>query len=116
MVLVDQTLSGAIFLSYLGLAYNILTPAKGISKAFYNIKKGDAAAQRVLEILEAKDDMEDELNIFFKNMEIFRHASHLVGSNASYYYVIGQLLNGKKGVSLSDNLLYSNMFNLLSSH
>ena len=58
----------------------------------------------------AKDDMEDELNIFFKNMEIFRHASHLVGSNASYYYVIGQLLNGKKGVSLSDNLLYSNIW------
>ncbi len=59
MVLVDQTLNGAIFLSYLGLAYNILTPAKGISKAFYNIKKGDAAAKRVLDILEAKDDMED---------------------------------------------------------
>ena len=59
MVLIDQTLDGAIFLSYLGLAYNILTPAKGISKAFYNIKKGDAAAMRVLEILEAQDDMED---------------------------------------------------------
>lgn len=59
MVLMDQTLNGAVFLSYLGLAYNILTPAKGISKAFYNIKKGDAAAQRVLEILEAQDDMED---------------------------------------------------------
>ena len=59
MVLVDQTLNGAIFLSYLGLAYNILTPAKGISKALYNIKKGDAAAQRVLDILEANDDMED---------------------------------------------------------
>ena len=59
MVLVDQTLNGAIFISYLGLAYNILTPAKGISKAFYSIKKGDAAAQRILEILEAKDNMED---------------------------------------------------------
>ena len=59
MVLIDQTLNGAIFLSYLGLAYNILTPAKGISKAYYNIKKGDAAAKRVLEILEAKDQMED---------------------------------------------------------
>ena len=59
MVLIDQTLNGAIFLSYLGLAYNILTPAKGISKAYYSIKKGDAAAMRVLEILEAKDDMED---------------------------------------------------------
>ena len=64
----------------------------------------------------AKDDMEDELNIFFKNMEIFRHASHLVGSNASYYYVIGQLLNGKKGVSLSDNLLYSNIWRTMDSH
>ena len=70
MVLVDQTLNGAIFLSYLGLAYNILTPAKGISKALYNIKKGDAAAQRVLDILEANDDMEDSNeSINLKNLE-----------------------------------------------
>jgi subfamily B ATP-binding cassette protein MsbA len=59
MVLTDQTLNGAIFLSYLGLAYNILTPAKGISKAYYSVKKGDAAAVRIMEILEAQDDMED---------------------------------------------------------
>ena len=70
MVLVDQTLNGAIFISYLGLAYNILTPAKGISKAFYSIKKGDAAAQRILEILEAKDNMEDMLEaVDIKSLE-----------------------------------------------
>ena len=70
MVLIDQTLNGAIFLSYLGLAYNILTPAKGISKAFYIIKKGDAAAKRVLDILEANDDMEDSTeSIHIKNLE-----------------------------------------------
>ena len=70
MVLIDQTLNGAIFLSYLGLAYNILTPAKGISKAFYNIRKGDAAAKRVLDILEANDDMEDSTeSIHIKNLE-----------------------------------------------
>ena len=70
MVLIDQTLNGAIFLSYLGLAYNILTPAKGISKAFYNIRKGDAAAKRVLDILEANDDMEDSTeSIYIKNLE-----------------------------------------------
>jgi len=70
MVLIDQTLNGAIFLSYLGLAYNILTPAKGISKALYNIRKGDAAAKRILDILESNDDMEDiteSMNI--KNIE-----------------------------------------------
>ena len=70
LVLVDKTLNGAIFLSYLGLAYNILTPAKGISKAFYNIRKGDAAAKRVLDILEANDDMEDSNeSIHIKNLE-----------------------------------------------
>ena len=70
MVLIDQTINGAIFLSYLGLAYNILTPAKGISKAFFNIKKGDAAAKRVLDILEANDDMEDSTeSIHIKNLE-----------------------------------------------
>jgi subfamily B ATP-binding cassette protein MsbA len=36
-----------------------LTPAKGISKAYYSVKKGDAAALRIMEILEAQDDMED---------------------------------------------------------
>ena len=70
MVLIDETLSGAVFLSYLGLAYNILTPAKGISKAYYSVRKGDAAAMRVLEILEAKDDMEDDPNsVDIKNLE-----------------------------------------------
>jgi subfamily B ATP-binding cassette protein MsbA len=70
MVLVDQTLNGAIFISYLGLAYNILTPAKGISKAYYSVKKGDAAALRILEILEAKDEMKDVQNaIDIKSLE-----------------------------------------------
>ena len=41
-------------------------------------------------------------------MSIFSNASKLVGSNASYYYVLGQLLNGKKGTSLSDNIYYKN--------
>jgi subfamily B ATP-binding cassette protein MsbA len=36
-----------------------LTPAKGISKAYYSVKKGDAAALRIMEIIEAQDDMED---------------------------------------------------------
>lgn len=52
MVLIDGTFSGPKFIAYMGLAYNILTPAKQISKASYNVKKGNAAADRVLQILE----------------------------------------------------------------
>ncbi|MDR7211361.1 ABC transporter ATP-binding protein [Flavobacterium piscis] len=52
MVLIEKSLDGASFIAYMGLAYNILTPAKAISKASYGVKRGNAAAERVLEILE----------------------------------------------------------------
>lgn len=55
MVLVDGTLSGAQFITYMSLAYGVLTPAKSISKASYSVKKGNAAAERVLEILETEN-------------------------------------------------------------
>jgi subfamily B ATP-binding cassette protein MsbA len=55
LVLVEKTLSGAAFISYMGLAYGVLTPAKAISRASYGVKKGNAAAERVLAILEEKN-------------------------------------------------------------
>ncbi|MGB5556225.1 MAG: ABC transporter ATP-binding protein [Flavobacteriaceae bacterium] len=62
MVLVDKTLDAASFIAYMGLAYNILTPAKAISKASYGVKKGNAAAERVLEILETENPIVDKVN------------------------------------------------------
>jgi len=62
MVLIDQTLLGTTFLSFMLLAYNILTPAKAISKASYTIKKGDAAAERVLELLETENSIKEAKN------------------------------------------------------
>ena len=40
MVLVEGSLKGTTFFAYMGLAYNILTPAKGISKSLFSIRKG----------------------------------------------------------------------------
>lgn len=59
MVLVDGTLEAATFIAFLGLAYNILTPAKQISKASYSVKKGNAAAERILHILETPSTLTD---------------------------------------------------------
>lgn len=59
MVLVDKTLDASSFIAYMGLAYNILTPAKAISKASYGVKKGNASAERVLEILESENPISD---------------------------------------------------------
>ena len=35
LVLVDGVLSGSAFIAYMGLAYGVLTPAKGFAKAIY---------------------------------------------------------------------------------
>tara|TARA_B100000497_G_scaffold47843_1_gene55344 strand:- start:1603 stop:3426 length:1824 start_codon:yes stop_codon:yes gene_type:complete len=59
MVLNEKTLDPSLFLVYMGLAYQILTPAKAISKASYSIKRGNAAAERVMDILHTDSTLED---------------------------------------------------------
>ncbi|MEO6347314.1 MAG: ABC transporter ATP-binding protein, partial [Aquaticitalea sp.] len=67
MVLIDKTLTGGAFIGFMALAYQILTPAKEISKASYSVKRGNAAAERVLEIIEAKSPLEDKPNALVKD-------------------------------------------------
>ncbi|MNQ22871.1 Lipid A export ATP-binding/permease protein MsbA [compost metagenome] len=67
MVLIEQTLKGAAFITYMGLAYNILTPAKSISKASYAIKRGNAAAERILEILDQENTITSKKGALLKN-------------------------------------------------
>ena len=67
MVLIEHTLKGAAFITYMGLAYNILTPAKSISKASYAIKRGNAAAERVLEILDQENRITSKIDAVEKS-------------------------------------------------
>lgn len=62
LVLVEGSFDGPEFITFMALAYNILTPAKAISKASYNVKQGNAAAERVLEILETESPLKDKPN------------------------------------------------------
>jgi len=52
MVLKENSLDASTFLVYLGLAYNILTPAKALSKASYKVRKAYGAAERVFQVLD----------------------------------------------------------------
>lgn len=67
MVLVDKTLDAPSFITYMSLAYGVLTPAKAISKAIYGVKKGNAAAERVLEILETENPIAEKDDAVSKN-------------------------------------------------
>jgi subfamily B ATP-binding cassette protein MsbA len=82
MVLIDKTLSGGAFIAYMALAYQILTPAKAISKASYKVKAGNAAADRILEIIETESPLEDTPNAISK--ESFDQAIKL--ENVSFKY------------------------------
>jgi subfamily B ATP-binding cassette protein MsbA len=60
-------LEGSKFIAYMGLAYNILTPAKAISKASYQVKSGLAAAERVFDVLEVENTITDKPNAMVKS-------------------------------------------------
>lgn len=67
LVLNDKTLDGASFIVYLTLAFNILTPAKAISKATYSVKNGLAAAERVFEVLDVENEITSKVNAVQKD-------------------------------------------------
>ncbi|WP_116788807.1 ABC transporter ATP-binding protein [Flavobacterium psychrotrophum] len=61
LVFQDKSMEAGFFLGYILMAYNILTPAKDISKASYGLKRGTASAERIVQILEAEVSIDDHL-------------------------------------------------------
>jgi subfamily B ATP-binding cassette protein MsbA len=115
MVLNEKSLDASLFLVYMGLAYNILTPAKAISKASYGVKRGNAAAERVMEILNSESPLKDipnaltktdfETAIEIKNIS-FKYEDDLVLKNFSISVpkgksvaLVGQSGSGKSTIA-----------------
>ena len=67
MVLHDKTLASTAFIGYIALAYTILTPAKNISKASYQVKTGLAAAERVFTLMEEENNITSKPNAIHKD-------------------------------------------------
>lgn len=82
LVLIEMELKPAAFITYMGLAYGVLTPAKSISKAFYSLKKGNAAAERVFEII----DMHSEFFNDSKQNKITSFNKEIVFNNVCFKY------------------------------
>jgi len=82
MVLVDKSLASTAFIGYIALAYTILTPAKNISKASYQVKTGLAAAERVFTLMEQENDITCKVNAIHKTT--FENGIHLENINFKY--------------------------------
>ena len=60
LVLDEKSLSPAVFIAFIALAYNVLTPAKSIARAGYTIQKGMASVERIFNILDAETPLKDK--------------------------------------------------------
>lgn len=75
-------LEASVLLGYLGLFYNIITPAKSLSTSFSNMQKGSAAITRIEEVLRATVTVDDNPN--GKKLEAFKHGIEF--RNVSFRY------------------------------
>ena len=101
LVLIDMDLKPAAFITYMGLSYGVLTPAKSISKALYALKKGNAAAERVYELIDSENEFGSQK---IKNIKSFKRIIEM--KNVSFCYgeieVLKNIsLNIKKGETLA---------------
>jgi subfamily B ATP-binding cassette protein MsbA len=79
MVIEDQSMDGAVFITYLAMFSQLLTPAKAFASAYSSIQKGLASAERIDKILNAEVSISDKANpshlkSFEKNIE-FKNVS-----------------------------------------
>ena len=78
----EIAMSGALFLTYMGLFYNIIDPAKSISTAFSNLQKGSSAIARIEEVLKAPVTVDENPN--GHKIHSFNHSIEF--KNVSFYY------------------------------
>jgi subfamily B ATP-binding cassette protein MsbA len=76
LVLSDSiSLEASLFLTYLGIFYNIINPTKALSTSFSNMQKGSAAIGRIEEVLKATITVDDNPN--GKKLNLFSHSIEL---------------------------------------
>ena len=116
LIIEDKGLEGPAFLLFLGLFFQLLDPAKLLSKAYSDISRGNASAERVMEILDAdvvvnekpnaKNITEFNDSIEFKNVGFAYHEDQAVLKNfnlkinkGEIVALVGQSGSGKTTVA-----------------
>lgn len=81
-IIVEQSISPADFLVFLGIFFQILPPMKSLSTSISNVQKGEASLKRVLDILDA-DVKIDEVA---EPVSISTLENHIEFKNIGFYY------------------------------
>ena len=102
LVLSGDILSPGSFITYVALFSQIINPAKALSQAIYNVNRGTATLDRLNEILEAPNTVEESASPIFING--FNDTIHF--DNVGFAYQDASILNNidltiKKGTTVA---------------
>ena len=115
-IIVEQSISPADFLVFLGMFFQILPPAKSLSTSIGNVQKGEASLERVLDILDADVKIDEavspvdistlENQIEFNNIGFYYDKDHTILKNFSLIIpkgktvaLVGQSGSGKTTIA-----------------
>jgi subfamily B ATP-binding cassette protein MsbA len=90
----ESELDAATFIGFIAMFSLLIQPAKSFSNAFYNIRIGLAAAERVFEVLETESDVKDRADAVVKD----NFAASISFSNLGFRYANSER-NALNGVS-----------------
>lgn len=82
VIIEGGNLTGEAFLTFIGIFFQMLDPAKSLSKAVTDIARGNASAERVFEILDADVVVEEQANA----VEINEFNHEIEFRNVSFSY------------------------------
>jgi len=94
----ENSLSPEEFIGYIAIFSQIIPPAKSFTTAFYYLQKGSASSKRVMDILDAENNIKDPViakgknynrQLSFKNVS-FQYDTQTVLKNISFNIKIGQ--------------------------
>ena len=86
----ESSLAGALFLQYIVYFTQIINPFKNLSTAFYNVKKGSAALQRIEQLLHTENVVKEMPNA--KPIKSFEQSIEL--RNVHFQYGERKILDG----------------------
>ena len=97
-LVLDSGMSASVFIAFVMLFSQIITPAKALSKAWYNVQKGAASADRLGEIMNAEETISDVENPI--ELTEFRESIEYKNVRFSYRNANEEAL---KGINLTVN-------------
>jgi ABC-type multidrug transport system fused ATPase/permease subunit len=78
----ENQLEGSVLIAFLYAFFNVIEPSKALSSAYFNIQKGRAALERIHQVLNAKEQIQDHANAVDKKS--FEHEIRF--ENVTFHY------------------------------